>query len=248
MKTRLLLAFCLPLAALAAQHRHGATAAASVPGPADNPDCARSADCPLNLATPATPTSLSATDLLFAIGEERVAHDLYAAASAKWSLRAFANIAGAETRHAAALTQLAASAGVVPPAAQPGVYASADLQHLYDQLITLANESETGALRAGALLEETDIADLRRLAAKATDEATRAVLANLERASAHHLAAFVRNLAVRGITYQPQVLKAEDFSALTSAAPGRGGACGAGGADCPAGPGGGAGRGYRGGR
>jgi len=236
MKTQLLLALCLPLLALGAQNRHGAPATASGPGPAANADCVRSADCPLNSATSAAPTTLPASDLVFAIEEERVAHDLYAAASAKWNLRVFANIAEAETHHAAALTQLAATAGAMPPAAQAGVYASADLQRMHDQLLALANESETGALRAGALIEETDIADLRRLAARATDAASRAVLANLERATANHLAAFVRNLAARGVTCQPQVLAADDFSALTQAAPGQGR-----GAD-------GGGRGYRGGR
>lgn len=245
MKTQLVFALCLPLFAFGAQNRHGAPAAAAGTAPATNSSCVGSADCPLNLATSATPSTLAASDLVFAIEEERVAHDLYAAASARWNLRVFANIAEAESRHALALTQLAATAGVPPPAARPGVYASADLQHLYDQLLALVNESETGALRAAALVEETDMADLRRLAAKATDDASRAVLANLERASANHLAAFVRNLAARGVTYQPQVLTGEDFSARMNTASGRGGACGA---DCLGGSGGAGGRGYHGGR
>jgi hypothetical protein len=97
----------------------------------------------------------------------------------------------------------------------------------------LVNESETGALRVGALIEETDIADLRRLAAQATDGGSQAVLANLERASGNHLAAFVRNLAARGVNYLPQVLAAIDFTTLIGSTPGRGGA---------------GGRGYRGGR
>ncbi len=236
MKTRLVLALCLPLLALAGQNRQGAPATAGGPCAAANPDCVRRADCPLNLATPAAPTTLAAGDLTFAIEEERVAHDLYAAAFAKWNLRVFANIAGAETRHEAALVQLAATAGLTPPVAQVGDYVTADLQRLHDQLIALVNESEMGALRAGALVEETDIADLRRQAGRATDDGSRAMLANLERASAHHLAAFVRNLAARGVTYQPQVLAADDFATLTAASPGQGRGLGAGG------------RGYRGGR
>ena len=214
MKTQLVLALCLPLLAFGAQNRHSAPATAAGPGPAANPDCSRRAECPLNLVTPATPTTLSANDLVFAIEEERVAHDIYVAASAKWNLRVFANIAAAEIRHEAALTQLAATAGVQPPAAQPGVYATADLQALHDQLSSLVNESVTGALRAGALIEETNIVDLRRMAARATDDASRAVLANLERASANHLAAFVRNLAGLGVTYTPQVLKADEYQAM----------------------------------
>lgn len=224
MKTKLVLVLCLPLLALAGQNRQGAPVSAAGAAPVATSDCLRRTECPANLATSAAPTTLSATDLGFAIEEERVAHDLYAAASAKWDLRVFANIADAEIRHEAALTQLATTIGVAPGAAQAGVYRSADLQHLHDQLIGLVNESQTGALRAGALVEETDIADLRRMAALATDDGSRAVLANLERASGHHLAAFVRNLAALGVTYQPQVLTADDLAATTGSAPGAGGA------------------------
>lgn len=257
MKTKLVVLLALPLFAFGAQNRIGAPAATPVPTP--------SAACPSNAATPATPTTLAASDLIFAIEEERVAHDIYAAAAARWNLRVFANIAESESRHAAALTALAATIGVQPPPAQAGVYATADLQALHDQLLDLVNGSATGALRAGALIEETDIADLRRLSALATDPASQAVIADLIAASYNHLAAFVRNLKAAGVVYEPQILAAEEFAAVTNAAPGRGGqgqgkapgggnaACGA---DCsgngPAAPApatpGNVGRGYRGGR
>jgi hypothetical protein len=273
MKTKLSLLLVLPLLAFGAQNRNGAPVTpAPVPVPTPAATCpadGSNAACPMNTVTTGTPTTLTSANLIFAIEEERVAHDIYAAAAARWDLRVFANIAESETRHAAALTQLAATVGVQPPAAKAGVYATADLQALYDQLLVLVNGSATGALRAGALIEETDIADLRRLSAQATDEGSKAVIANLVSASVNHLGAFVRNLAAAGVTYQPQVLSAEEFATMTSAAPGRGGmgkgkgngngmgggnaACGA---DCtgtgaatpaPANPGT-AGRGYRGGR
>jgi len=226
MKTQIGLLLVLPLLAVAAQNRQGPSfsPAPIVPPVSARPvDCDRSA-CPLNLARSTQPTTLAPADLIFAIEEERVAHDIYAAASARWNLRVFANIAESETRHAAALIQLAATVGVQAPATQPGTYATADLQALYDSLQTLVNDSDTGALRAGALIEETDIADLRRLSVKATDAASQAVLANLERASVNHLAAFVRNLASRGVTYEPKVLAPEDFAALLTSSAGRGGA------------------------
>ncbi len=240
MKSKLVLLLCLPLLAFGAQTRQGPSAAPAGSGPVANDNYINSAGCPLDLTTPATPTTIPASDLLLAIEEERVAHDIYVAASAKWNPRVFVSIAAAEVRHAAALTQLAASAGVIPAAAQTGVYVSADLQHLHDQLLVLVNESQTGALRAGALIEETDIADLRRMSGLATDAASQAVLANLEQASGHHLAAFVRNLAAVGVTYQPQVLAADDFATLINSAPDRGGNCNAGNF--------GGGRGFRGGR
>lgn len=196
-------------------------------------NCPSGSECPANAVTAATPTTLPAADLVFAVEEERVAHDFYAAALARWNLPVFEHLAAAEARHAAALTQVAVASGIALPAARPGVYATGDLQRLHDSLAGIAAESETGALQAGALIEETDIVDVRRAAALATDAGTRAVLAQLEQASSRHLAALAGNLAARGITYQPRLLSGSDYAAVLAAAPGRHG---------------GPGRGYRGGR
>jgi hypothetical protein len=159
-------------------------------------------------------STLSAEHLTAAIDEERVAHDLYAAAASKTGLATFTHIAAAEMRHADALTHLAGTAGVTPHAATPGTYANPDMQHLYDSLLPMMTESETSALKAGALIEESDIADLRRLLASDCDPATKAVLGNLAIASERHFAAFVRNLSARGVAYTPQVLSATDYAAI----------------------------------
>ncbi len=167
-----------------------------------------------------------------------MAHDLYAVAAARWSLRVFENIVHSEAQHASALERLASASGIEVPAAVAGSYRTADLQQLHDSLLELVNESDTAALRAGALIEETDIADLRRTRATATDAGTLAVLDNLESASNRHLAAFVQNLKARGIDYTPQVLTPEDFDAVLGAAgQGRGGQCGLAGAACGRGAG-----------
>lgn len=210
MKTKLCLVLFIPGLALAAQSA----------GPAV-PNAAQRANCVVTSLSPATPTTLPAADLIAAIEEERMAHDVYVAAAAKWNLPVFTRIAQAESQHEAALVRLAATANMTIPVAQPGIYATAELQELHTSLMALANESATGALKAAALIEETDISDLRRLRASATDEPTRAMLANLERASSRHLSAFVRNLAAQGITYAPQVLTADDYSASIGA-PGHG--------------------------
>lgn len=231
MKTSLFLLVSLPVALFGAQNRVGPNASA----PADNPPAARACpmagDCALTAVNVNSPSTLPAADLIAAIEEERVAHDLYVEAARRWGLPVFQQIAVAETRHEAALTQLATASGLAVPAATPGTYATPALQRIYAQLLELVNGSENGALKAGALVEETDIADLRDMMKQVQDEPTRTVLAQLERASMQHLSAFVRNLASRGVTYEPQVLSAEEFAAALARAggPGRG-------------------RGYRGGR
>lgn len=143
-----------------------------------------------------------------------MAHDLYVAAAAQWPMSVFQRLALAEAQHEAALTQLAASIQAPLPAAQPGVYATAELQQMYAALLPLVNGSLTGALKAGALVEETDLADLRRLRATATDEPTQQVLLNLEQATARHLTAFARQLAFQGVTYTPEVLTPDEYAAV----------------------------------
>ncbi|WP_158277323.1 DUF2202 domain-containing protein [Opitutus sp. ER46] len=217
MKTKLALLLLTPALVFAAPARQGQGAGAGSPA---NPNPVRP-DCPLNTVTAATPTTLPVAALVGAVEEERMARDLYLAAAAKWDLPMFTRIAQAEARHEVALVRLATTANVSLPAAQAGVYTSANLGELHTALMALVNESATGALKAGALLEETDIRDLRQLQATATDDPTRAVLANLERASGHHLAALTRTLASQGITYAPQILAAADYSAVI-ATPGQG--------------------------
>lgn len=212
MKTVTLLLLCSPLLAVSGPHRYGQAGAGR--GANASQACPRPAECPLITTAVTTPTTLPAHELVSALEEERVAHDLYTAAAERWNLRVFSNIASAETRHAAALAQLAAASGIALPAAQRGIYVTPEHQRLHEQLLAIVNQSETGALGAGALVEETDISDLRRMMAVATDSGTRSILSNLERASANHLRAFVRNLRVRGITYEPKLLTAAEYQAL----------------------------------
>lgn len=213
MKTKLILCLLFPAVALAAPGRFGAPAQSTNRGGPGAGLC-MSADCPLNSVTLTAPTTLAAADLVFGVEEERVAHDLYVAAFERWNLGVFDRISAAETQHEAAFVLLAASVKVALPPAVRGVYATAELQSMYQQLLALVSESAPAALRAGALVEETDIVELRRMIATVQDDRTREVLAHLEAASGRHLRAFVRNLERSGESYQPQVLSASDFTAV----------------------------------
>jgi hypothetical protein len=165
--------------------------------------------------------------LLFQIDEERMARELYTAFGVKWGLQPFANIPKAEARHEAVLRQLATRAGLTAPAAVAGRFDDAEVQKRYDELLALGNASADSALRTGAYVEEVDIADLNTLIATTDNAALKGSVIALRTASGHHLKAFVSVLASRGITYAPQILKAEDYQALV-AAPGAGKAMGQG--------------------
>lgn len=172
------------------------------------------------VTTDTTPLVLGAAArqaLLFQIDEERMAGELYTAFGAKWGLPPFANIPKSEARHESVLRQLATRAGLALPTAVAGKFDDAEVQRRYHELLALGLASADSALRAGAYVEEVDIADLDTLIATTDNAALKSTARALRTASGHHLNAFVGLLAARGITYVPQVLNAADYSALTAA-------------------------------
>lgn len=163
--------------------------------------------------------------LFFQIDEERMARELYTAFGAKWGARPFQNIPHAEARHEAVLQALAKRAGLAETEATPGRFATAEVQRRYDALLAQGMKSATDALQAGAFVEEQDIADLRALAATTDSTELKQAVVALERASGHHLSAFVRQL---GAGYKAQVLPAADVAALTGGTDCGGQGCGRG--------------------
>ncbi len=168
---------------------------------------------PATLVEPgSTLTAAETASLTFMIEEEKLAHDLYVELGDAWDLRVFANIANAETQHETNVRTLLDAYGVDDPTANMNVGEFSDpaLQSLYDTLLKKGLTSSTDALEVGAVVEETDIADLRERAS--TNTAIDEVFGLLESGSNNHLRAFTRNLDRLGVTYVPQVLSPADVA------------------------------------
>jgi hypothetical protein len=99
------------------------------------------------------------------------------------------------------------------------------MQKYYDELVVLGSRSLTDALKAGAKIEELDIADLdaRIKQTKAKDVIT--AFEFLRMGSENHLSAFVRRLKMQGINYEPVILNKETFNVIIAGENKRGG-CG----------------------
>ena len=155
-------------------------------------------------------SSQTQTLLLEQLADEGLAARVYRELGEHYPLHPFQNIPRAEDSHATALRTFLKSAGVdvgsLPPSAENG------LQR--DALITQGIPSEIDALKVGALIEERDITDLRKLATTITEPEAVSLIQQLESGSHHHLNAFVRNLKKRGVSYEPQVLSRTDFDAI----------------------------------
>jgi len=190
-------------------------AGAGFRGNSDDASCVGIGDPAALVADGATLTSADETSLDFMVQEEKLAHDLYAEFADAWGLRVFDNISSAEQQHMDSVGALLDAYGVDDPTdgLAAGEFANSDLQDLYDTLLAQGLESSTQALNAAALVEETDINDLRDRAT--TNDAITYVFANLESGSENHLRAFVMNLDRAGVDYEARILSDSEVSGIT---------------------------------
>ena len=177
---------------------------------------------------PATPGELSTEEseaLLYMREEEKLAHDVYVAMYAQWSLPIFQNISQSEQAHTEAVKALLDRYGLDDPASSEiGVFTNPDLQALYRELTARGSQSLAEALKVGAAIEEIDILDLPSHLAQADNADIQQVFNNLLNGSYNHLRAFVSTLNTQtGETYQPQYLSAEAYQAIIYAKTGTGG-------------------------
>lgn len=156
-------------------------------------------------------------DLIFMREEEKLARDVYLNLYDQWKLMPFKNISKSEQVHMDAVLSLLERYDLKDPAAgkERGEFENAELQSMYNDLIAKGSVSALEALKVGALIEEVDIEDLRRILNEDVDNRDIAlVYGNLLRGSGHHLKAFTWNLKRRNVEYLPQVLDREVFDQI----------------------------------
>lgn len=154
--------------------------------------------------------------------EEKLARDVYTFFYAAYGIQVFDRISGSEDKHSSSVLSLIEYFGLTDPAVtEVGVFTNPDIQALYNQLTTAGSSVEL-ALRSGAFIEEYDIADLQNLLAATTNTDIIMVYTNLEKGSENHLRAFTSTLATYGVTYEPQILGAEEYAEILAATNGNG--------------------------
>lgn len=150
--------------------------------------------------------------------EEKLARDVYDSMYAKWDVNPFGNIRQSERVHMDKMKTLLNSYGIEDPVManrdQPGVFKSTTLQKVYHDLVKSGTTSLTDALKAGAKIEELDIADLDERMAQTKKEDILTAYRFLRMGSENHLRAFVRRLKSQRVEYTPEFLKKEVFDAI----------------------------------
>lgn len=172
----------------------------------------------------ALPTeTLSAAELgslMFMREEEKLAGNVYTHLNTLWGLKVFANVARSESTHTEAVRQLLLRYQLTDPATNlgAGVFANADLQALYHQLVTTGSQSVVDGLKVAVTIEELDIQDLNTHLRSIDNQDIRLVCDNLLKGSRNHLRSFYKTLLQQGGSYTPQYLTQAEFDAIANSA------------------------------
>ena len=156
--------------------------------------------------------------ILFIREEEKLAYDVYQAMFDKYGVNVFQNIPNSELSHMEAMLLLITKYNLVDPMDKNprGVFADADLQALYNQLVSQGNVSLLAAYQVGAKIEELDIHDLNLSLAVSNNQDIKVVYDFLNKGSRNHLRSFYKNLVKVGGTYTPVFITQTEFEAIVN--------------------------------
>lgn len=159
--------------------------------------------------------------ILYMREEEKLARDVYEVLYVKWNVNPFGNIRHSEQVHMDRMKSLITSYKLNDPVEKSndkqGVFVNSVLQSYYTELTTTGSTSLTEALKAGAKIEELDIADLEERVKLTTRPDIISIYNYLKMASENHLRAFVRRLKMQGVNYVPVILSKTSFDKILEA-------------------------------
>lgn len=150
--------------------------------------------------------------------EEKLARDVYNLFYDQWNMNPFGNIRQSEQIHMDRMETLILDFQLEDPVKingdKPGVFTNRFLQEQYNLLVKSGSRSIVDALKAGANIEELDIADLEERIAQTNNTTILTQFHYLKQASENHLRAFTRRLKGEGVNYEPVILSKERFQTI----------------------------------
>lgn len=167
--------------------------------------------------------------ILYMREEEKLARDVYNLLYDKWGVNPFGNIRESEQTHMDRMKTLITTYQLEDPVTKnndkQGVFTNVLLQQYYNELSSSGSKSLIDALKAGAKIEELDIADLEERIKQTGRQDIVSSYNFLKMASENHLRAFVRRLKMQGVVYEPVILSKTEFEKIISSegTPGRNG-------------------------
>ena len=155
--------------------------------------------------------------------EEKLARDVYITMSEKWKDKVFLQISSSEQRHMDAVLNLLKKYNLPDPVGNNaiGVFADANLQSLYDELVSEGLAGKLEAYTVGATIEDLDIADLKHAIEVSDNKDLLRVWGNLMMGSENHMCAFYGHIVALDGTYTAQFITQEELKEILSSAKGK---------------------------
>lgn len=161
-------------------------------------------------------------DLHYLQEEEKLARDVYLTLRAKFNSVIFQNISESEQRHTDSVLNLL-NLYQIPSVAlsEVGKFHDASLQTLYNDLILSGTKGASEASLVGALVEEVDIADLKKMLSTTKNPDLMNTYRKLMTASERHLNSFVSlwKSQTGSTAYKAQVLSQADVDTILGCKP-----------------------------
>jgi len=165
--------------------------------------------------TPLTQSEID--DLKFLREEEKLARDVYLFSFNKYQVSIFDNISQSEQKHMNSILNLMNKYGIPDSASSEiGVFNNPNLQSLYTSLTTQSNISLVEALKVGATIEDLDINDIDDFIGNTTKSDLLNVYDNLTCGSKNHIRSYTNQLSSNNVTYEPQFISIEYYTAILS--------------------------------
>ena len=166
-----------------------------------------------------TLTTQEKSDLIFLREEEKLAHDVYVYAFAKYGLVPFSNISSSEAVHMSNVLVLLNKYNIPDPVKNnpEGVFTDTVLQNLYNDLIVKVNLSSKAALEVGATIEDLDIHDILGFYSHTSKADIIQVYDLLTCGSRNHIRAYAGQLEMQSVTYLPQFIAQVEYDAILAA-------------------------------
>jgi len=163
-------------------------------------------------------TDADISGLNYVLEEEKLAYDFYSEMYKKYNKKVFENIMNNEKVHMEMVQKLMNDLNIEISSSMQnsGEFSDRTIQVLFNDFITAGNYSFSDALRAAAMIEETDISDVRTQYSKAGDERVKALYDCLDISSQNHLRSLVKSLVKEDINYTPKVLSREVYNSIIS--------------------------------
>lgn len=162
-----------------------------------------------------TVTEGEANGILWMADEEKMARDVYVYFNEKYKLPVFRNISRSEAIHMKAVGNLISAFKLTYEGNDtPGEYVNDAITKMYTELTEKGSVSLVEALKAGALIEETDILDLEKEILSTDNVTVKRVFTNLLLASENHLRAFTAVLKFQKVVYEPVLLDGAYYQAV----------------------------------